>query len=142
MPLNILIVDDSPVMRTFVRRVMQLTGLDVAKFLEAGNGAEALAVALAEPVIDAIFTDINMPVMDGEEFVRQLREQPTRKQTPVIVISTDATAHRIENMIALGASGYIQKPFGPEQLRNEVERVLNLSEEPASQEVAQGEDHV
>ena len=126
MSMNILIVDDSPVMRTFVRRVMQLTGLDVAQYLEANHGAEALAVAAAQPVIDAVFTDINMPVMDGEEFVRQFRQIPGRSHTPVIVISTDATAHRIENMIALGASGYIQKPFGPEQLRNEVERVLAL----------------
>ena len=131
MPLNILIVDDSPVMRTFVRRVMQLTGIEVGQYLEAGNGAEALDVAASQPVIDAVFTDINMPVMDGEEFVRQLRRQPSREQTPVIVISTDATSRRIENMIALGASGYIQKPFGPEQLRSEVERVLILTREMA-----------
>ena len=126
MSLNILIVDDSPVMRSFVRRVMQLSGLDVNQYLEAANGAEALDVAASQP-IDAVFTDINMPIMDGEEFVRRLRQQPAFNHTPVIVISTDATANRIENMIALGASGYIQKPFGPEQLRNETERVLNLN---------------
>jgi two-component system, chemotaxis family, chemotaxis protein CheY len=137
MPLNILIVDDSPVMRTFVRRVMQLTGLDVEKYLEAGNGAEALDLAATTPLLDAVFTDINMPVMDGEEFVRQFRKQPSRLHTPVIVISTDATAHRIENMLGLGASGYIQKPFGPEQLRNEVERVLLL---PRDFDEARGKD--
>jgi len=113
-------------MRSFVRRVMQLSGLDVNQYLEAANGAEALDVAASQQ-IDAVFTDINMPIMDGEEFVRRLRQQPAFNHTPVIVISTDATANRIENMIALGASGYIQKPFGPEQLRNETERVLNLN---------------
>ncbi len=120
---NILIVDDSPAMRNFVRRVMQLSGMDVNQYVEAANGAEALAAAESNR-IDAVLTDINMPVMDGEEFVRHFREAPAYRDKPVIVISTDATAHRIHNMLALGANGYLQKPFGPEQLRQEVERVL------------------
>jgi len=123
MALKVLIVDDSPAMRNFVRRVMQLSGMDVERYFEAANGAEALDIAAATP-LDAVLTDINMPVMDGEEFVRRWRETADGKSTPVIVISTDATAHRIHNMLALGASGYLQKPFGPEQLRNELERVL------------------
>jgi len=127
MPLNILIVDDSPAMRNFVRRVVRLSGLDVARCFEAANGAEALAVA-AEQNLDAILTDINMPVMDGEEFVRRLRASGAAP-VPVIVVSTDATPHRIHNMLDLGATGYLQKPFGPEQLRDELERVLVAGEE-------------
>ncbi len=121
-PLNILIVDDSPAMRRFVRRVIQISGLGIENYFEAGNGAEALEVTAAQR-LDAILTDINMPVMDGEEFVRRLRAGP-QAGIPVIVVSTDATAHRIHNMLDLGATGYLQKPFGPEQLRNEVERAL------------------
>ncbi len=127
MPLNLLIVDDSPAMRAFVRRVIQISGLGIDNYFEAANGAEALAVADLQR-LDAILTDINMPVMDGEEFVRRLRSGP-HSRIPVIVVSTDATTQRIHNMLQLGATGYLQKPFGPEQLRNEVERVLFASEE-------------
>ncbi len=70
---------------------------------------------------------LNILIVDDSPVMRSLlRQQPALDHMPVIVISTDATANRIENMIALGASGYIQKPFGPEQLRSETERVLNL----------------
>jgi two-component system, chemotaxis family, chemotaxis protein CheY len=128
MALNILIVDDSPAMRAFVRRVIQMSGLGVENYFEAANGAEALEITAVQR-LDAILTDINMPVMDGEEFVRRLRAGQCPAATPVIVVSTDATSHRIHNLLELGASGYLQKPFGPEQLRGEVERVLFAGEE-------------
>jgi two-component system, chemotaxis family, chemotaxis protein CheY len=128
MALHILIVDDSPAMRSFIRRVVRLSGIEVDQYFEAGNGAEALEQLAANPV-DAVLTDINMPVMDGEEFVRKMRESEPTRSTPVIVISTDATINRIHTMQALGATGYLQKPFGPEQLRNELDRVLGVSHE-------------
>src|SRR5258708_34009660 len=106
MALNILIVDDSPAMRAFVRRVLELSGLPVETWSGAGNGEEALAVAAAHS-IDAVLTDINMPVMDGEEFVRRFRAQPAYSELPVIVVSTDATWQRIQNMLAIGANGYV-----------------------------------
>jgi two-component system chemotaxis response regulator CheY len=128
MALQILIVDDSPAMRSFIRRVMKLSGIEVERYFEACNGEEALAQLSANP-IDAVLTDINMPVMDGEEFVRKMRADGTHQSTPVIVISTDATTNRIQTMQALGAVGYLQKPFGPEQLRNELDRVLGVGHE-------------
>jgi two-component system chemotaxis response regulator CheY len=128
MSLQILIVDDSPAMRSFIRRVVKLSGIEVAQYFEASNGAEALAQLAANP-IDAVLTDINMPVMDGETFVRKMREEGPLQSTPVIVISTDATINRIHTMLELGAVGYLQKPFGPEQLRNELDRVLGVSHE-------------
>ena len=128
MSLQILIVDDSPAMRTFIRRVVKLSGIEIAQYFEAANGVEALAQLAANPV-DAVLTDINMPVMDGETFVRKMREEGPFQSTPVIVISTDATVHRIQTMQELGAMGYLQKPFGPEQLRNELDRVLGVSHE-------------
>ena len=128
MALQILIVDDSPAMRAFIRRVVRLSGIEVALYFEAANGAEALAELAANPV-DVVLTDINMPVMDGEEFVRKMREGGPTQLTPVIVISTDATLHRIHTMQMLGAVGYLQKPFGPEQLRNELDRVLGVRHE-------------
>ncbi|HTB15900.1 MAG TPA: response regulator [Bryobacteraceae bacterium] len=128
MALQILIVDDSPAMRSFIRRVVRLSGIEVDRYFEAANGAEALEQLAANP-IDAVLTDINMPVMDGEEFVRRMRDNGPTQSTPVIVISTDATIHRIHTMQELGAMGYLQKPFGPEQLRNELDRVLGVHHE-------------
>jgi two-component system chemotaxis response regulator CheY len=125
MALHILIVDDSPAMRAFIRRVLRLSGIDVDCYFEAANGQEALA-QLRLNRIDAVLTDINMPVMDGETFVRKMRAGPFQS-IPVIVISTDATTRRIHTMHELGAVGYLEKPFGPEQLRNELDRVLGVS---------------
>ena len=128
MAIRLLIVDDSPAMRAFIRRVVKLSGIDVEQYFDAGDGEEALAQLRANP-IDAVLTDINMPVMNGEEFVRTMRAEGPCQSTPVIVISTDATSNRIHAMQALGAVGYLQKPFGPEQLRNELDRVLGVVHE-------------
>lgn len=125
MALNIMIVDDSPVMRTFLRKVVQLTGLSVGEYCEAGDGEAALN-ALRERWMDLVLTDINMPRMNGEEFVRRVVSDETLCDIPVIVVSSDASRERMDRMIALGARGYISKPFLPETLRDEVEKVLGV----------------
>jgi len=126
MSLNILTVDDSPVMRIFLRKVIALTGLPVGEYFEAGDG-EAALVALRERWVDLVLTDINMPGMNGEEFVRRMKDDSLLRDIPVIVVSTDASRSRIQHMLALGAGGYVCKPFVPEILRDEVERVLGVS---------------
>jgi two-component system chemotaxis response regulator CheY len=123
MAYSVLIVDDSPVMRTFIRRVLTLSGFEVGECIEAGNGEEALAMLSAHRV-DVILTDINMPRMNGEELLRRLAADGILKTIPALVISTDATKERILRMLALGAEGYMSKPFTPEGLREELERVL------------------
>jgi two-component system, chemotaxis family, chemotaxis protein CheY len=123
MAYSVLIVDDSPVMRSFIRRVLGLSGFEVGECMEAGNGDEALAQLSAHNV-DVILTDINMPGMNGEEFLRKLGTDGVLKNIPALVISTDATKERILRMLALGAEGYMSKPFSPETLREELERVL------------------
>ena len=127
MAYRLLIVDDSPAMRTFVRRVIGLSGFDLAACFEASNGQEALDVLRSEWV-DAILTDINMPRMDGEEFLRRLAADEVCRSIPAIVISTDATHHRKDRLLALGARGYITKPFLPEALRAELETTLGVPE--------------
>jgi len=119
----VLIVDDSPVMRTFIRRVMKLAGFEDAEYLEAADGQEALE-RIQTKLVDVILTDINMPRMDGEELLRELGKNGTLKTVPAVVISTDATRDRVQRMLALGAQGYITKPFSPEALREELDRVL------------------
>jgi len=123
MAYRVLVVDDSPVMRGFIRRVIAASGFDAAECLEAGDGEQALARLRVEHV-DVILTDINMPVMDGEELIRQIAGDERLRGIPAVVVSTDATKVRVERMIELGALGYLAKPFSPEALRSELERVL------------------
>jgi len=123
MAYSVLIVDDSPVMRSFIRRVMTLSGFDVGECLEASDGEEAL-MQLKEHRVDVILTDINMPKMNGEELLRRLETEGVLRSIPALVISTDGTKDRILRMISLGAEGYMTKPFSPETLREELERVL------------------
>jgi two-component system, chemotaxis family, chemotaxis protein CheY len=125
MAYRLLIVDDSPAMRAFVRRVIGLSGFDLAACFEASNGQEALDLLRSEWV-DAILTDINMPRMDGEEFLRRLAADEVYRSIPAIVISTDATHHRKERLLAIGARGYLSKPFLPETLRAELETTLGV----------------
>jgi two-component system chemotaxis response regulator CheY len=123
MAYRVLITDDSPAMRGFVRRVIELSGFALDACFEASNGEEALEV-LRREWVDAILTDINMPVVDGEELIRRLAADDVLRSIPAIVISTDATPHRVSRLISLGARGYVTKPFLPETLRGELERAL------------------
>jgi two-component system chemotaxis response regulator CheY len=123
---RVLIVDDSPVMRAFIRRIMLLSGIEAAEFLEAGDGGEALEI-LRREWVDVVLTDINMPGMDGEQLVRRLEEDDLLQSLPVVVVSTDRTESRVTQMMSLGARGYVKKPFLPETLRAELERVLGVS---------------
>lgn len=122
----VLIVDDSPVMRKFIRRVIDASGFAVERYVEAGDGLEALAVLAREPV-DTVLTDINMPRMNGEQLLVSLEGDERLRAIPVVVVSTDSTDLRIGRMRELGAKGYVAKPFLPETLRDELERVLGVA---------------
>lgn len=119
---RILIVDDSSVMRKIVGRSLRQAGLEVLQILEASNGSEALSLARENP-LDLILSDINMPLMDGLEFVRQLRCIETAQHTPVVMITTEGGEARVVQALSLGACGYIRKPFTPDQIK---ERVIPL----------------
>ena len=115
MSLNILVVDDSAVMRAMIARVLRVSGLPVAGVREAGDGAAALAALAAEPA-DLVLLDVNMPVMDGEETLRRLRADPATARLPVLVVSTEGSEARRAVLAGLGAH-FIRKPFRPEELR-------------------------
>jgi two-component system chemotaxis response regulator CheY len=127
MSYRVLIVDDSPAMRSFIRRVMDLSGFDVGEYLQAADGVEALEVLTREHV-DVILTDINMPRMNGEELVRKLEANDALRSIPVMVVSTDGTESRINHMASLGTRAYLKKPFLPETLREALERVLGVAQ--------------
>ncbi len=118
-----LIVDDSSVMRKIVERSIRQAGIDLAEVREAGNGAEALA-ALKAGKVDLILCDINMPVMDGIEFIRQLQGVPSARGVPVVMITTEGSESHVVQAISLGARGYIRKPFTPDQVREHIVPLL------------------
>jgi len=121
--MRVLIVDDSSVMRKIVARSLQQAGLDLTQVLDAGNGAEALAVVRQEKV-DLILCDINMPIMDGLEFVKQLSGLENAHGVPVVMITTEGSEAHVRQALSSGARGYIRKPFTPEQVKEQVLPVL------------------
>jgi len=121
--IKVLIVDDSSVMRKIVERSLRQAGLNLAQVLEAGNGVEALA-ALQTEKVDLILCDINMPVMDGLEFIKQLSALENGKGVPVVMITTEGSEAHVVQALSAGARGYIRKPFTPDQIKEHVLAVL------------------
>jgi len=122
---RILIVDDSSVMRKIVERSLRQAGLDLGEVVEAGNGIEALT-AVREGVFDLILSDINMPAMDGIEFLRELRTIEEAKGTPVVMVTTEGSESRVVEALSIGAKGYIRKPFTPDQIKERVSPILEV----------------
>lgn len=120
--MRVLIVDDSSVMRKIVERALRQAGLDPLVVLEAGSGVEGLE-ALKTNTVQLILSDINMPSMDGLEFLRQMRAQKLADGVPVVMITTESSEEHVKQAILAGAQGYIRKPFTAEQVK---ERVLPL----------------
>jgi len=122
MPFNVLVVDDNRMMRSMVSRSVTMSGLSIDSVYEAADGALALAVMRSQ-WIDLVLLDINMPVMDGEEMLRQLRADAVLRDTLVIVVSTESSQPRITRLKAMGA-GFIHKPFRPEELVSAVNELM------------------
>ena len=121
--LKVLIVDDSSVMRKIVERALRQAGLEINEVAEASNGAEALA-EIAKGAPDMILSDINMPVMDGLEFLKNLQTVDAAKGVPVIMITTEGSEARVVEALSAGAKGYLRKPFTPEQVKERVAPLL------------------
>lgn len=121
-PLHILVVDDSAMMRAVIKRALSQTDLEIGAVLEAKHGREALEIIDREPV-DAVLTDINMPVMNGIELLRAIDERDPEHLLR-IVVSTDGSDLRREEATNLGVSAYIEKPFQPEVVRGVFDEFL------------------
>jgi len=106
-----LIVDDSTVMRKIVERSLRQAGLDPLIVYEAGSGTEGL----------------EMPSMDGLEFLRQLRAQNLAPGVPVVMITTESSEEHVKQAILAGAQGYIRKPFTAEQVKERVLPLINAA---------------
>jgi two-component system chemotaxis response regulator CheY len=124
---NVLIVDDSAIVRSVVKKTLKLSNIEFNEIHEAANGRDGL-VELEKNWIDIIFADINMPVMNGLEMVAAMKQQGILESTPVVIISTERSETRIQELRAMGVRGYINKPFSPEMVNNIMKEVLDAGQ--------------
>lgn len=139
MSANILIVDDSATMRQVIRRTLTMSGLDIGEMFEAGNGIEAFACLAENSDVALVLLDINMPVMNGVQFLQRMHVDERLRSVPVVIASTEGSETRISQLLAEGARGYVRKPFQPEQIRAALSPFLG-TREPEEEGAAAFED--
>lgn len=123
MAYNVLIVDDSATMRALVRKVLNISGLELGECLEGANGREALEI-LEQNWIDLVLVDLHMPVMDGAALVKALRQKPLWQTIPVVLITTEGRQEVLAPFFEYGVQGYIRKPFRPEDIKEKLQNIL------------------
>jgi two-component system, chemotaxis family, chemotaxis protein CheY len=123
---NILIVDDSRTIRAVISKTLEIADVPTANVWEAGNGLEALEI-LRKEWVDIVFADINMPEMNGIELVEQMSAEGMLDTVPVVIVSTEGSRKRIEELRAKGVKAYLRKPFAPESLKNVIEEILETN---------------
>ena len=127
MPYNLLIVDDSRSLRKVLIKTIRMCHIGEANFLQAGNGSEALEV-LKDNWVDIIFSDINMPEMDGYQFIEEVRKNDVFAQTPILVITSETRFEKIEQTLDGKIAGILAKPFRPEKIKEYLSTLLHLEE--------------
>ena len=121
--INILIVEDSPTMRQLIS--FALKRIRGVRIVEAGDGVDGLKKISAEK-FDMIFTDINMPVMDGLKLISLVREDVNQKGVPIVVITTEGAQEDRQRALALGADDYITKPIQPNRILDVAKKLLKI----------------
>ncbi len=119
MPLDVLIVDDSAAIRKILQRMLGQAGVTLGRIIEAGDGVEALEKLKTEAV-SLILTDINMPNMDGIQFLSVLKSNASLRNLPVIMITTEGGEAKVMEAVQLGAAGYVRKPFTADQIKEKL----------------------
>lgn len=123
MPASILIVDDSALTRAVIAKTVRLTKFKDSEIREAPNGLEAIKALRLAPA-DLVFSDINMPVMNGLVFLDTKNQDGTIRDIPVIVISSDSSSGRAEQLKQRGVKEIVSKPFTPESIEKLMSGVL------------------
>jgi two-component system chemotaxis response regulator CheY len=123
MSFNILIVDDSRTIRSVIKKTLLIAGVPTSELFEASNGLEGLQI-MKNNWVDLCFADINMPVMNGIEMIEKMLEDHMLEQLPVVIVSTEGSKTRIEELFRKGVRAYLRKPITPEIIRNVVKEVL------------------
>ncbi len=139
MAFNILVTDDSETMRAVVKKTVEMSGVPVGEFHEAGNGIEALEV-LESTWIDVILSDINMPEMGGMELLKAVSADEDLKRIPLIFITTESSEARMDEAKKLGVAGYVKKPFQPETIRTMLYEVLEKAYEHKMSDMPEDDD--
>jgi len=116
---RILTIDDSKTMRDMLMLTLAEAGFDVLQAVDGQNGLDVLG----DQQVDVIITDINMPIMDGYEVIRRLRQDPNHKSTPILVLTTESEAEKKNLAREAGATGWMVKPFDPDRLVAAVRKV-------------------
>lgn len=125
MPLDLLIVDGSPAIRKILQRQLQKAEMPIGQIFQAGDGLEALAVIRANK-IGVVLSEVNMPNMDGIQLLGELRANEQWKDIPVVMITTEGSESIVMEAARLGATGYVRKPFTPEQIKDVISRFSGL----------------
>jgi two-component system chemotaxis response regulator CheY len=133
MTYKMLVVDDSLPMRAIIIRTIKASGFQDTEFLQAGNGEEALKV-LGDEWLDLVITDYNMPDMNGMELIQEMKKDDILNAIPVLVVTTEGSKQKVDEFIQKGASGYVKKPFTPEDIRFELTKILGEPENEGSTE--------
>lgn len=123
MGLNVLIVDDCQVMRTVIRRTLELCGFEINEIIEAENGREALDW-IQKKNFGFIIADLNMPVMGGAEMLAHIKLNPNSCRIPVLTVSAESNDIKVDIVTELGTE-FLHKPFAPEALRDKMLKLLN-----------------
>jgi len=121
---TILITDDSATARMIIKKCLEIIGYAEAEFLEAENGFEALKVVKSNAV-DLIITDINMPVMDGRQFLARVKSSPRLTNLPVLVITSTSNPTAESELLQMGAFAVLNKPVNPQNLAQVLESMTN-----------------
>jgi len=119
---RIIITDDSALARMFIRRCLEIAGPELSEFIELDNGAKALE-CLGSTDVDLVVTDLTMPQMDGLELLRQMSENPTMQNTPVLVVTSAGNTAQHEEIRSLGAK-VLQKPVTPPMIAEALAELL------------------
>lgn len=120
---RIIVADDSQTARMFIKRCLQIVGLQDAEFIEAENGKEALTL-LKESPSDLLVTDLNMPTMDGETLLKWVKGNPRLTEVPVMVVTSAGNPAKEKQLLELGAFCVLNKPVNPAVLREKLEQLL------------------
>ncbi len=118
---TVLVVDDSATMRQMVTYTLSSAGYQV---VEAGNGKEAVGKLTGGTKPDLVVTDLNMPEMDGIALIKEIRKMAALKFTPILMLTTESADDKKKEGQAAGATGWIVKPFNPEQMLKVIQKVL------------------
>ena len=122
-PMNVLVTDDSPVVRQVIIHTLIIARVEPTEVFQAACGTPARPLHDVDWP-DRVISDLNMPVMNGIEMFEHMQENEAMKAIPVIVVTTEGSQTRIDELKAQGIKGYIRKPFTPEQIREVVDEVL------------------